>query len=132
MYLCELTCVTDTDGSETTLRTRARIEEDGKKIRLQYTDGEAVATICFEGKSAFIEREGEYTLTLPLKEGETTQGALGILGSIGEFPVTTNRVEYLWRNKKLMARLSYTLLMSGEQQNMKVRLTTSFVRESEE
>ena len=82
----------------------------------------AVIHLKVEKNSAWIEREGDYTLFLPLKQGELRKGRLGIMGSEGDVEVFAHKVAYSIGRDSLLLSLQYDLLFGAEKQEMKLRI----------
>jgi uncharacterized beta-barrel protein YwiB (DUF1934 family) len=87
-----------------------------------YREENATVALQLEGETAIVERRGDYTLRLHLERGKTTQGELGIGGASGEIQTLTRAVQYSIREKSLLISLKYDLIISGERQNMQLRI----------
>ena len=92
------------------------------KVVLRYREENAWVLLTIENGQAIIDRQGDYTLYLVLKEGESTKGLLGIGGNQGELETITHKVAYSLRKDSLLLSLQYDLHISGEIQKMKLRL----------
>ena len=122
MQVCRITIATTIDGNTTEitrdgfcslslLSAKVCYEEDGAKVRLGLENG--VVT---------INRIGDYTLSLTLIENKICDGVLGINGAEGAIQVKTNKLAYSLTETSLLLSLGYTLMISGEPQEMKLRI----------
>ena len=126
MKACRLTIATTIDGTKTEISRDGSFDVAPLYAKLQYNEDNATVLIVLENGVVQIQRTGDYTLRLTLKEGERTDGALGINGSEGVLEVKTTRVAYTTTEKSLLLSLHYSLLVGDEPQKMKLRL---FARE---
>ena len=126
MKACRLTIATTVDGRKTEISRDGYFEVAPLYAKLQYTEENAKVSLVLENGVVQIQRTGDYTLRLTLKEGETNEGTLGINGSEGVLQVKTARVAYATTEKSLLLSLHYSLLMGDEVQEMRLRL---FARE---
>lgn len=122
MRPCYLTITTTADGVETELSREGEIELSVNKTVLVYKEEQAVVRFTLQGESAFVERQGDYSMRLWLKRGEKCEGALGLGGAEGLIYTYTHRVAYSIGNNSLLASLRYDLLINDEPQEMNVRL----------
>ena len=74
-----------------------------------------------------LERRGDYTLSLLLKQGEISNGKLGFGGSVGDIQVKANKVSYSIGKDSLLSSLHYDLIFGEEKQEMKLRLHVNVV-----
>ena len=128
MQACKLTITTTADGVENSITREGEMELSLSKTLLRYCEENAFVVIILEGDTAKIEREGDYSLRLSLKEGETLTGEIGIGGAGGEIQTFAHRVAYSVSKDSLLLSLKYDLLISGEKQEMKLRLLARLVR----
>ncbi|MBQ8659130.1 MAG: DUF1934 family protein [Clostridia bacterium] len=122
MQACDLTIVTIADGTEKSIRRNAEMELTPFSAVLRYREENAVVTVRIENGKVFLSRDGDYSLFLPLKEGEETTGTLGIGGSEGEIKIFSERVGFSIGQRSLLAVLKYTLDFGREKQKMQIRL----------
>ncbi len=133
----KLTIATGVDGGVESLSTYdADMEITPFSAFLRYTDNGAFVRLRLENDEVSIEREGDYTLSLRLKEGERFSGKLGVSGSFGELETQTKMLNYsikTVKNTSFLLALKYDLLFSnGEKQEMKIRLFAKTEKNSEE
>lgn len=119
---CKLNIITSADGTETSFVKDAKMRVSENDVSILYNDEEAEVSLHFFEGGAEIIRRGDYSLELYLKTGEETDGALGISGARGSIRVFTHRADYRAGENSIVAMLDYVLLMSGEEQKMKLRL----------
>lgn len=122
MQACNITMTTSTDEEEITFSRLGEMELSLGKVVLRYREENAWVLLTIENGQAIIDRQGDYTLYLVLKEGESTKGLLGIGGNQGELETITHKVAYSLRKDSLLLSLQYDLHISGEIQKMKLRL----------
>ena len=120
---CDLTLKSIVDGVENLFCVEGRLEDHAGKVKVCYRENPAIVHIVFSAQGeANIEREGDYTLRLPLKQGESTQGELGINGNTGDLGICTHYVEYSFTEVGLSARLRYDLLLGEDVQEMELQI----------
>ena len=78
--------------------------------------------LSVENNSAQIEREGDYTLSLPLRENQLCKGRIGIMGSEGDVGVFAHKVSYSISSDSLLLSFHYDLIFGEEKQEMKLRI----------
>ena len=122
MNNCKITITTAVDGQETTVVREGVLSLDLSLISLAYREENAEIFLCFRGEQASIERKGDYGLRLVLKEGEQSEGEIGIGGSNGKMMTYTHRVAYSVTKNSLLASLKYDLLFGDEKQEMRLRI----------
>ena len=119
---CELTLKSIVDGAENLFTIVGRLEDHAGKIKVCYCEQPAVIHVVFGEKGqAWVDREGDYSLRLFLKEGEVTQGEIGINGNVGNLEIRTHRIEYDYSGIELTACLRYDLLL-GENDVQEMQL----------
>ncbi len=126
MKACILNVVSTVDGKENTFSYQATLELSDCSALLRYKEEGAETEIYFAGNEARIEKRGEYGLSLCLKEGERTKGALTVAGSLGAIEVQTVRVGYSVRKNSLLAVLKYAMIFEKEIQEMSLRIKASY------
>lgn len=122
MKPCYLTITTTADGVETEISREGEIELSATKTVLVYKEEQAIVRFTLQGESAFVERQGDYSMRLCLERGKRREGALGLGGAEGIIQTYTHRVAYAIGNDSLLASLRYDLLINDEPQQMKIRL----------
>ncbi len=91
-------------------------------VELRYREENAFVYMKLQGDCAEIERQGDYSLRLHLKQDEETKGSIGIGGTDGEIGTFAHRVAYSVSKDSVLLSLHYDLLISGDVQTMKLRL----------
>jgi len=119
---CDLTILTVADGTESCIRRSAEMELSPLSALLCYKEENASVYIRIKNGKVFLNREGDYSLSLILEEGERTVGTLGIGGANGDISVYAERVGFSIGEKSLLANLKYTLDFGNEKQKMQLRL----------
>ena len=119
---CQVTVVTKTDGKETSITKKGELFLDGAEAVVRYFEDNANVEITAKERQILIKRQGDYSMTLPLKEGETLDGSLGIGGSEGSLRVHTHKVSYAVRDGAFLLAAQYVLFFGTEEQEMKIRL----------
>ncbi len=122
MRSCRLTIYTSVDGQETEFSCLGKLCLNGREATVQYHQENANVTLRFYKGGVEIERAGDYTLFLSLREGESIQGKIGIGGNEGELTTKADQVRYSVTADSLMAMLRYDLLTAGDPQKMKLRI----------
>ena len=118
---CEVNLKSIVDGVENFFCVEGRLENHAGKIKVCYREEPAIIHIVFTAQGeAFIDRDGDYTLKLPLTQNQTTQGEIGINGNVGDLGIYTHCVEYSLTENSLEARLGYDLLLGEEAQKMEL------------
>lgn len=124
MQPCTLTIVTTTDGEAHTVNRTAEIELMPLSAFLRYHDEGAIVEIDLQNGKAKLNRTGDYTIFLPLTEGEKTLGRLGLgEDSGGNLPVTADKIAYSITKTALIASLKYRLHFGEETQTVSLRLS---------
>ena len=120
---CDLTLKSIVDGAENLFCVEGRLEDHAGKLKVCYREDPAIVHIVFVTQGeANIDREGDYTLRLPLKQGKLTQGELGINGNTGDLGVRTHSIEYTFTEDGLSAQLRYDLLLGDDVQEMDLQI----------
>lgn len=117
---CALRIKSIVEGQENVFSLGGRIEKSEKDIKLFYQEEESKVQVTFQDGKAWVDREGDYSLKLPLIEGLITQGTLGINGNSGNLDIFTHWIEYSLLNGKLSARLRYDILLGENAQEMEL------------
>ena len=129
MQACKLSITTTADGVENSITREGEMELSLSQVSLRYREENALVCIRLQGESAEIERQGDYTLALCLIRGERSTGKIGLGGSCGEIETCAHKVSYSISKDSLLLSLHYDLLISGEKQEMKLRLIARFKEE---
>lgn len=124
MQVCQITIATSVDGArETSVSYTGTIDTSKLGVySLQYLENQANVCMRIDRESVEIEREGDYSLSLRLKQGVTCSGSIGIGGSSGEVQTKTYLLEWKESKDSILLLLKYDLIISGEKQRMKLRL----------
>ncbi len=123
---CRLTITTTVDGVENSITREGKMEISLSQVLLSYREENAFVRMQLQGDSAKIERQGDYSLRLHLKENEKSVGEIGIGSSCGEIQTFAYKVVYSVSKDSLLLSLRYDLIISGEKQEMKLRLLSRF------
>ena len=115
-----ITTVTDGKANEISRESEGLLSHD--LVQIKYREKNAEVVLRMEAGTVFIERRGDYTLSLKLRKNERTRGELGINGSVGEVETQTTRIAYSLTDNSFMLSLHYSLLVGGEAQHMRIRL----------
>jgi uncharacterized beta-barrel protein YwiB (DUF1934 family) len=122
MQPCQLTITTVMDGNENSIVRKGTFSLSLEKCVVCYREENADVQIVLQGETAFVERRGDYTLRLTLERGKESVGVIGLGGADGEIATYARRVVYSMGKDSLLLSLHYDLLISGETQEMKLRL----------
>ncbi len=117
-----LTIRTTVDGTESRFSCKAEMEFTSLSAVLRYVEENAQVTITVNESGATIERRGDYSMRLSLRERERTQGVLSIGGNEGSIDVETERIAYSLNKKSLLLQLHYTLHFGSERQRMRLMI----------
>ncbi len=126
MKTCRLTITTIADGEENSIVREGKMCLALSEAELFYREEGALVSVKLHDSMAEIIREGDYTLRLFLEEGKQTRGAIGIGGAEGEIQTFARRIAYSVSKDSLLLSLHYDLMISGETQEMKLRLLSRF------
>ncbi len=122
MQACRVTIATTVDGKTTEIVRDGKMLLDYACAKIYYEEENANVAVSFENGQVFIEREGDYTMRLMMKKGETCDGVLGIGGSEGYVQTKTERIAYSLKEDSFMLSMHYDLLIGNETQKMRIRL----------
>ncbi len=126
MQLCKMTLTTEVDGQKSEQIRMGKLEWTSIGVRLTYKEENAQVAVAVEKGEGRIERRGDYSLTLRLLEGKTTQGGIGLGGSEGEISVYTDRVDLEHKENAVNVVLQYRLLFGEESQDMRLRIQAQY------
>ena len=113
---------TKTDGTGNEIVRDGQMELFPRTANLVYREENATVKVSLSGEKATIVREGDYKLSLFLENGKTTKGEIGIGENVGEIWTQTHRIESKITENYVVACLQYDLLITGERQQMELRL----------
>ncbi len=122
MKPCKLTITTVADGVENSITRDGEMELSATRNLLAYREEGAFVRIQLQGQAAELIRQGDYTLRLSLKDKEETVGEIGFGGTGGEIGIYTHKLAYSTSSDALLLSIRYDLLISGEKQEMSLRL----------
>ncbi len=122
MQACKVTIATTVDGKTTEIAREGKMSLSNGGAKITYAEEDAVVTLCFENGEVAIDRQGDYTMRLLMKKGETCEGVLGIGGAEGRVQTQTQRLAYSLKDNSFMLSLHYDLLIGNETQKMRIRL----------
>lgn len=123
---CDLSLKSVVDGKKNLFFSVGQFEEKEDKIFLSYREDAASICITFCDENACIDREGDYSLHLPLKNGKTSQGELGINGNIGTLDIYTHKLCYFFEGNKFKVCLRYDILLGDTPQKMELDIQAKF------
>ena len=69
LQACSITITTTTDGQETKITRQGKMALTALSARVIYQEEKALVDMFFQGNEVTIERKGDYTLRLRLKNG---------------------------------------------------------------
>ena len=123
MSACNITITTTADGVQSRICKTGEWTSDVAVFAcLSYQEEQASVQILIKKGEVQIQRKGDYTLRLTLREGELLQGHIGIGGSEGEVFTNTKKIEYVLKEKSVLLFAHYLLIIGCEEQEMKIRL----------
>lgn len=122
MANCHFTITTIADGQENSVAGKGELSLSAFGASLFYLDGDTHTAVIFSKEEATLSREGAYSLRLPLKEGETRMGTLGINGEQGNVSVKTRLLRYSMQKDSLLASIKYDLDFGADTQEMQLRI----------
>lgn len=123
MQSCKVAIATTDGEKETKILREGELDAQEDFVLLVYREENAVVNMKFQKERVEIVRNGDYTLRLFLEKDGYGKGALGIAGSEGEIQTNTRKLVYSVNKNGLMALFHYDLLISGEKQEMKLRIS---------
>ena len=126
MKYCKMTITTAVDGVENSITRKGEMSLLPAEIRLRYQEENAIISINVQGDHAQIQRRGDYDLFLDLQTNSVSQGKIGIGASLGEVEIFTHKILYSISKDSLLLSLRYDLIISGEKQEMKLRLLSRY------
>ena len=127
MKSCKVTITTAVDGRETEFSCKGELALSAYSATLRYRQENADVSLVLDGETAKIERVGDYSLRLFLKNGRESEGALGLGDSGGNIQIFTHRVVYSIGKNSLLASLRYDLLFGKERQEMNLRILARYI-----
>lgn len=122
MQGCKITLTTSVDGKETQIVRAGSVSLSLSKAVVCYQEENAELTLIFEENGVKLERRGDYALSLLLKQGEISEGMLGLGGSVGDIRVHAHKIHYSIGRDCLLASMHYDLIFGEERQEMQLRL----------
>ncbi len=123
MRICKLTIVSSADEQTSKTVRMGKWENADEGVRLFYREASAQVELVISGDRATVNRQGDYSLRLPLIVGAQTQGMLCVSGSEGALPVYTRSVTCVNRRDGFELLLEYELLFGEERQRMILKIT---------
>ncbi len=122
MKICKLWITTAVDGQESKLHRMGKLEIEEERVLLQYKEEGAQVALSVGNGCALVERQGDYTLRLPLLQGQSTVGCLGIGGSEGRIPVEADFIRYTRQADGVEIHLRYRLAFGEDAQEMRLHI----------
>ena len=127
MRACKVTITTLADGVENSIARNGEMDLSALGGILRYTEENASVEITLKDETATVERQGDYSLLIPLKKDVLCNGQLGICGNVGDVQTYTHKIAYTTTKDSLLLVLHYDLIISGETQKMRLRLLARYV-----
>lgn len=124
MKSCSIKIRTETDGEVSHFETKGEIELSEQPV-LNYLDHGSKVTIYLTDPLRIV-RQGDYTLSLILKESERTEGKLGFGASHGSIFVETKNCRIERNHDAYLIYCVYQLDFGTAVQNMKLHLVLKF------
>ena len=131
MKPCKLTIITNTDGEETSVTYNGEMKISAASTVIRYREPNALVSLRVYGEHAEVERQGDYTLKLPLLRGALTKGEIGIGGTSGEIQTFTHKIAYSQTEQSILLSLQYDLLLGEEPQKMHLRILGRYTAEKD-
>lgn len=122
MKAYKITLTTSADGKETQIIRNGKALLSLAETIVVYREENAEITLTFKRAGVKIERRGDYDLSLSLEQDKTTEGTLGLGGSVGGIRAHAHKISYSIGKDSLLAFLHYALIFDDERQEMKLRL----------
>ena len=119
---CTLQITSTVDGQENVFSTKGKIDLSVENPKICYWEENSVVRLTFQGETARVEREGDYSLKINLERDVMQKGSLGIGGQEGEICAYAHKVTYTISENSLLALLHYDLWIGGEPQQMQLRV----------
>ncbi|MBQ5927357.1 MAG: DUF1934 family protein, partial [Clostridia bacterium] len=91
---CLISIISATEEQETPFQLEGKGEFSCLKTVLVYNDGGADVRIEARNDGVTIERQGDYSMQILLREKQTTKGNLGIMGQRGDLDVYTEKLGF--------------------------------------
>ena len=126
MKQCKLTITSAVDGEENSVLRVGEMQLSPLSAQITYREEEAIVHLRLQNNRAWIEREGDYKLFLPLEQDKLCKGSIGILGTEGNVEVFTHKIAYSIGKDSLLLSLQYQLIFGEEKQEMKLRILSRF------
>lgn len=126
MENCQVTITTIIDGNESQIIRHGEMETSVSEVKICYREENATVFLSTQNGRIEIERKGDYSLRLTLEQGKQSVGILGIGGAEGEVLTFAHQVAYSVSKNSVLMALKYDLIISGEIQEMKLRLLARF------
>lgn len=122
MQICKVFITTSVDGQESKLQRMGKIQIEEERVLLHYLEEGAQVALTVGTGHALIERQGDYGLRIPLRQGENSVGRLGVGGSEGELPVETECIRCERNAESVEIYLQYCLAFGEEKQKMRLHI----------
>lgn len=127
MRNCTLNITSTVDGQENVFSAQGKIDLSVESPKICYREENSIVRLVFQGETARIEREGDYSLKIRLERGVMQTGSLGIGGQEGEICAYAHKVSYTISENSLLALLHYDLLIGNEPQQMQLRIVARVI-----
>ena len=127
MQFSQITLTTTADGKENTVTHRGKMSLTDSPIRLTYTEEGASVGMEIDNDCVRLIRKGDYELELRLEKGKKSTGKIGFGGSFGDISTFTHSLALSQKEDAILLTLRYDLLISGEIQQVKLRLYAKYI-----
>lgn len=121
-----LTIVTTVDDVEHRIFRDAEMELTPLSAVLRYQEDGAIVRLEVKEGNVNFQREGDYSLSMYLVEGKTTEGILSFAASSGTIAVETKKIAYTISKNGLLLKVAYALLFGKEKQEMRLRISARY------
>ena len=118
---------TTTDGTKNTFFMEGELEILPTSIFVRYSEENARVVIHGQEDFVCIEREGDYSMKLPLQKGKLQTGELGIGNQTGAIQVDTREIAMTKKQDGLLLHLGYDLHIGNEKQEMQLKLLAKVI-----
>lgn len=132
MQPCSLKIVSVIDGAEKVFSREGEMELEAFSAILCYKEDGGRVCLRIKNGNVFVERTGDYELRLALREGETTEGLVGLSGMEGRVQVVARKIGFSIGKNSLLLSMKYALRFDCGMQETSLRLIARSGRNPEE
>ena len=127
MQTCRFTITTNADGIENSVNGNGELALSVSSAQLRYTESDTQTIVELLNGEGRFTRCGAYSLSLYLKEKQTTKGRIGISESEGDMEIYTHSLQYVIGKDSLLMSAKYDLIFGQEIQKMQIRIYAKIV-----